>query len=183
MCVLILPLVCGGFAYAERKSGSDQSIEYSMARHHNSDTLLFEQVETRNTEKTKDQFVAIQFSAGEQEKGKGYAECHFTAIFSNEKKKQSELTMYHYSTQDGGLTNLSVSPNSVSFDIDTGWFEVGGGTRKIKFVATRVGSSSLYKAAATALWKDMLNDANIIKIEWNQVQKIALKFPTIANFR
>ena len=154
---------------------SDAKVNYAMARHHNSDTTFFEWIEDGVGGA---QFVALRFNAEEEQDGTKWAECIYAVIYINKETKRSELSMYHVSTSDKTIHNLSVSPKSVSFDIDTRWFEPGGSTRQIKFVATRQGSSSYtYQANAVALWKTMFDEARSIKIEWKQVPSITLTYP------
>jgi len=173
VCMFALP----GQAIAAPQS--DAKLNYAMARHHNSDTTFFEWIENGVG---GTQFVALKFNAEEEQDGTKWAECIYTVIYLNKETKRSELNMYHVSTNDKTINNLSVSPKSVSFDIGTGWFEPGGNTRQIKFLATRQGSSSYtYQANAVALWKSMFDEAKSIKIEWKQVPSITLPYPVVTS--
>jgi hypothetical protein len=153
---------------------SDAKIAYSNARQHLSKTLFFEQIENG----VIGRYVALRFFAGEEQDGTKWANCEYIGIYINKETKLSELYMEHYSTDDNSITNLSISPKSVSFDINTGWFDQGGHTRQLSFVATRQGSiSSTYQANGVGLWKNMFDETKIIKVEWKQVPSIALPYP------
>jgi hypothetical protein len=107
---------------------------------------------------------------------------HTVNIYSNADSKRSEFTLQHYSTDDESITNLSVTPKSVSFEIYVGAFDLGGEPRKISFKASRQGlSSGNYTAQAIAIWRSLFDETKLINIEWKQVPAITLPFPTIKN--
>ena len=151
---------------------SDQKLNYGMARFHDSDTMFFEQIE----DGVVGQFIAFKFYAGAENDGSKWAQCTYAVIYIDKEKKRSELNLVHASTDDNTIKNLSVSPKSVSFDINIGWFEQGGNSRLIHFMASRQGMYS-YQGSAIALWKNMFDETKHIKIEWKQVPSIALPFP------
>lgn len=174
---IVLRVVIATLSFAavnQASSAPNEGHEYAMARHHHSDSMFFEQLENG----IAGYRIAFQFNAEEEKDGSKWAECTYTVIYVDKDKKRSEMTLFHASTNDNSIKNLSVSPKSVSFDIDTGWFEQGGGTRQIKFVASRQGSSSaIYQASATGLWRSMFDETKLMKIEWKQVPSIALPYP------
>lgn len=151
--------------------------EYAMERYHNSDTIFFEWIEDGIGGQL---FVAIKFNANEFSGGTKTAECSYNVYYINKKNERTELTMNHFSTTDDSIKNLSISPKSVSFDIDLGFFEPSGDTRQIRFVATRLGSSSsTYQAngVANALWVNMFDHKKTFKVELKQVPSITLPYP------
>ena len=155
-------------------SAPNEDSDYAMARHHHSDSMFFEQVENG----VAGYFIALQFNAEEEKNGSKWAECTYAVIYVDKDNKHSEMTLFHASTNDNSIKNLSVSPKSVSFDIDTGWFEQDKSTRRIKFVASRQGaSSSIYQASAMGLWRNMFDETKLIKMEWKQVPSINLPYP------
>jgi len=161
-----------GLSYAQTDPRLDQ---YAMDRHHSSDTIFFDWVEDGVGGK---QFVTLKFTADESHNGLKSAECIYTVIYVNKDKKRSELNMFHFSTNENSMENLSISPKSVTFDIDVGWFEQGGNKRQLKFIATREGSSSThYQARAIGLWKSMFDETKMINVEWKQVHSVALPYP------
>ena len=143
-----------------------------MARHHDSNTMFFEQIENG----VVGQFIALKFNAGEEKDGSKWADCTYAVIYIDKTKKRSELNFHHASTNDNTIQSLSVSPKSVSFSIDTGWFEQGGNIRQIQFVASRQGLYT-YQASGIALWKNVFDETKHIKIEWKQVPSITLSYP------
>ena len=175
VCLCLFALI--GQAIAD--SSGDARRDYAMARHHDSYTMFFEWIENGVS---GGQFVALKFSAEALQDGTTWADCKYAVIHVNKDKRNSDLNMYYYSTDEKTIKDLSVTPTSVSFSIDTGWFEPGGLTRKLKFVATRQGlSSSTYQANAVALWKGMLDETKLIKIELKQIPSITLPFSTIGD--
>jgi hypothetical protein len=161
-----------GQAMADSKS--EKYITFLNARRHISNTLFFEQIENGVVRK----YVALKFSAGEEQNETQWASCQYIQIHINKEKKLSELDMEHFSTDDDSITNLSVSPESVSFDINFGWLDQGEHNRKITFVAKRQDlSSSTYEASGVGLWNDKIDKSKTIKIEWKPVPSIPLPYP------
>jgi len=161
-----------GQAMAASKPG--RYITFLNERRHISDTLFFEQIENG----VPGQYVALKFSAGEEQSEAKWANCQYIQIFINKEKKLSELHMEYFSTDDNSMTNLSVSPKSVSFDIDFGHPDHSGHDRKLTFVANRHdSSSSTYEASGSGSWNDMPDETKSIKIEWKQVPSIPLPYP------
>jgi len=165
-------VILTGQAMADSKPGG--YVTFLNERRHISDTLFFEQFENG----VVGQYVALKFSAGEEQNETKWANCQYIHIIINKEKKLSELHMEYFSTDDNSITNLSVSPKSVSFDIDFGRPDHSGHDRKLTFVANRHdSSSSTYEASGDGLWNDILDEKRSIKIEWKPVPSIPLPYP------
>jgi hypothetical protein len=172
LVVIVSSAILTGQAMAESKPGG--YVTFLNERRHISDTLFFEQIENG----VVGQYVALKFSAGEEQNETKWANCQYIHIFINKEKKLSELYMEYFSTDDNSIANLSVAPKSVSFDINFGRPEHSGHYRKMTFVANRQdSSSSAYEASGNGLWNDTLDETKSIKIEWKPVPSILLPYP------
>ena len=159
--IFLLVMVCPVFGQA------------SESIYHDSDPILFEVIENGVISNKR---VSLEVKAG-SEKGTQWAECLITVITINNEKKRIELYMYHASTDDATIRNLSVSSKAISFEMIP--FPLAP-DRPLTFLATRQGElSHLYQANAVGLWKGLFKETELQKIEWRQVPSIALPFSTI----
>lgn len=159
--ILLLTMVCSAFGQA------------SEPIHHSSDPILFEIFENGVISNKR---VSLEINA-HNANGTQWAECLITVITINNEKKRIELYMYHASTDDATIRNLSVSSKAISFEMIP--FPLAP-DRPLRFLATRQGDKShLYQANAVGLWKGLFKETELQKIEWRQVPSITLPFSTI----
>lgn len=142
---------------------------------HSSDPILFEVVEDGVTTNKR---VSLEINAHKNADGVDWAECLIVMIESNNKKKRTDLYMYHSSTDNlPTIKNLSISPLAVSFEMTP--FPLAP-DRPLRFVATRKDPSSYaYEANAVGLWTGLFDKTKLLKVEWRQVPSIALHYPAI----
>jgi len=173
--VLVAALLC-----MQMRAAAESTAEYNMRHRHSSSALFFEWVEHGVGGR---QFVVLRFTASADQGAPKRAACTYAIIYSNAEGKYSELTLEHFSTDDETIKNLSVTPQSVSFEIYVGSFDPGGEARKFSFKASRQGlSSSNYTAQAIATWRSLLDETKLVNIVWKQIPAINLPFSTIKNF-
>jgi len=173
--VLVAALLC-----MQMRAAAESTAEYNMRHRHSSSALFFEWVEHGVGGR---QFVVLRFTASADQGAPKRAACTYAIIYSNAEGKYSELTLEHFSTDDETIKNLSVTPQSVSFEIYVGSSDPGGEARKFSFKASRQGlSSSNYTAQAIATWRSLLDETKLVNIVWKQIPAINLPFSTIKNF-
>ncbi len=159
--LFILVMVCPIFGQA------------SEPMYHSADPLLFEVIENGVISNKR---VSLEINANDRN-GTKWAECLITVITINNEKKRIELYMYHASTEDATIKNLSVSSKAISFEMIP--FPLAP-DRPLRFLATRQDElSHLYQANAVGLWKGLFKETELQKIEWRQVPSITLPFSTI----
>jgi hypothetical protein len=145
----------------------------SEPMYHSSDPILFEIIENGVISNKR---VSLEINANKV-RGTQWAECLITVITINRENKRIELYMYHASTDDASIMNLSVSSKAISFEMIP--FPLAP-DRPLRVVATRQGElSHLYQANAVGLWKGLFEETELQKIEWRQVPSITLPFSTI----
>ena len=161
--IFLLIMVCPGFGQA------------SEPILHSSDPILFEVVED-GVATTKR--VSLEINAHKNANGIDWAECLIAVLHTDDKKKRTELYMYHASTENlPTIKNLNVSPLAISFEMIA--FPLAP-DRPLRFVATRKGPSShVYEANAVGLWTGLLDKSKLLKTEWRQVPSITLPYPTM----
>jgi len=159
--IVLLVMVCPVFGQA------------SESIYHDSDPILFEVIENGVISNKR---VSLEVKAG-SEKGTQWAQCLITVFTINNRKKSIELNMFYALTDNATIRNLSVSAKAISFEMIP--FPLAP-DRPLRFVASRQGEKShLYQASAIGLWKELINEKEMLKIEWRQVPSISLPFPMI----
>ena len=148
----------------------------SEAIYHQSEQMLFQVIENGVV---SGQIVSLKFNANEVNNIQ-WAECLITIITPNNTTKHLELQNWYTSSSTGDLPtikNLDISSKAISFEMIP--FPLAP-NRFLRFVATRKGSeSSMYQANVVGLWKGLLDETKLLKIEWCQVQSIELPFSTL----
>jgi len=145
----------------------------SESIYHDSDPILFEVIENGVISNKR---VSLEVKAG-SEKGTQWAQCLITVFTINNRKKSIELNMFYALTDNKTIRNLSVSAKAISFEMIP--FPLAP-DRPLRFVASRQGEKShLYQASATGLWRELINEKEMLKIEWRQVPSFTLPFSII----
>lgn len=142
---------------------------------HSSKPILFEVVENGVATKKR---VSLEINAHKNANGVDWAECLIVMIETNEKTKRAELYMYRASTDNSPtIKNLDIGKLTVSFEMTP--FPLAP-DRPLRFVAARKGPSSpVYEASVAGTWTGVVDKTKFLKVEWRQVQSIALPYPAI----
>jgi len=159
--IFLLVMVCPVFGQA------------SESIYHDSDPILFEVIENGVISNKR---VSLEVKAGGKN-GTQWAQCLITVFHINNGKKSIELNMFYALTDNATIRDLSVSAEAISFEMIP--FPLAP-DRPLRFVASRQGEKShLYQASATGLWRELINEKEMLKIEWRQVPSFTLPFSII----
>lgn len=164
---LIKPLLFILFMICSTAGQADEPI------YHKADSMLFEIIENGEV---SNKHVSLEFNAN---KGSGtqWAECLITIITADSTTKRMELNHYYVSTDQMTIRNVSITSKAISFDMMP--FPLAP-DRPLRFVATRGSDTSdVYKANAVGLWKGLIKESNLLKVEWRQVPSISLPYSVI----